>query len=80
MSKGPPENVDIQDRERNWRTYQDSSQRSKTVRMEIMSFRIFGLGISDVKPCVVLLTCPLNVWLNDVEGLKPAVLSHAMGT
>jgi hypothetical protein len=45
-----------------------------------MSCRIFGLGISDVEPCVVLPTCPVNVWINDVEGIKPAILSRAMGT
>ena len=48
--------------------------------MEVMWRRIFGLGISDVDACVVTPTCPLNVWINDVEGIKPAVLSHAMGT
>ena len=45
-----------------------------------MSCRVSGLGASDVETCVVLPTCPLNVWINDVEGMKLAVLSHAMGT
>jgi hypothetical protein len=35
--------------------------------------------ISDVET-FVLPTCPLNVWINDVERIKPAVLSQAMGT
>ena len=43
-----------------------------------MSCRAFGLAVSDVEICVFLPTCPLNVWIND-EGIKPAVLSHAMG-
>jgi hypothetical protein len=48
--------------------------------LEIMSCRIFGLGSSDIDTCVVLPTYPLNVWINDLEGIKPAVLSRAMGT